>query len=212
MSWRYYMKKQTQLKPRRNILSRELKGNSEAKLSHAALISEYAFEHGVNLKDRVISIVGDIDEDQFQKVEAAMTLMEAENRTTVTVKINSEGGEVYQAMAIVGRLTSSKCKIITEGYGQIMSAATLILACGDERRISKYSFFMHHESAYEVEGKHSEIKDLVAQSEKEEELWAQWMSEFTEKESSYWKTTGVGKDAYFTAEELVTLGVADEVF
>jgi len=57
------MKKQTQHKPRRNILSRELKGNSEAKLSHAALISEYAFEHGVNLKDRVISIVGDIDED-----------------------------------------------------------------------------------------------------------------------------------------------------
>lgn len=198
--------------PKRNLLSSNIKGNAEVKLIHAALIMEYAFDHGVDLKNRVINLTGDIDEAQFQKVEAAMTLMESENRTTITIKINSCGGEVYQALAIIGRLTSSKCRIITEGYGHIMSAATMILACGDRRKISKYAFFMHHESSYEASGKHSEIKDFVIQAEKEEICWAKWMSSFTRKDEDFWKNTGVRTDAYFSAEELASLGVADEVF
>ena len=64
----------------------------------------------------------------------------------ITIRLHSEGGSVYEALAIVGRIEKCKCQIITEGYGAIMSAATLILASGDKRRISRLAWFMVHES------------------------------------------------------------------
>jgi hypothetical protein len=76
--------------------------------------------------------------------------MESEDKSTVTIKINSPGGSTYDAMAIIGRIRSAKCYIVTEGYGQIMSAASLILASGRKRRINKYAFLMWHEASYGV--------------------------------------------------------------
>jgi ATP-dependent Clp protease protease subunit len=188
------------------------KANVDTKLSQAALLLEYSFGFKVDFKNRIIVICGDIDSSVFEIVEAAMTEMESQSRKTITFKINSGGGEVYQALAIVGRMRNSKCKILTEGYGHMMSAATMILAAGDERSASKYSFFMHHESSYMVDGKHSEIQNEVANAEREEDFWAQWMEEFTKQPKKYWKKTGVGTNAYFSADKLVDLGVIDYVF
>ena len=118
---------------------------------------------------------------------------------------------MYEAIAIVGRMKASPCVIVTEGYGMVMSAATMLLAAGTLRKVSKYCWFMHHESAYQVGGRHSEIKAYVAQAEKEELVWAQWMAELTKKKAAFWQQTGTHIDAYFTAEQLVKLGVADEL-
>lgn len=199
-------------KPKRNLLSTSVKANVDSKLTQAALILEYAFEHNVNFKERIITISREIDEVEFDRIDNALTELESQNRQSVTIRINSPGGEVYQALAIIGRLRRSPCRIVTEGYGHVMSAATLILAAGDKRRISSYSFFMHHEASYGVEGRHSQIKDYVKQADREENKWAQWMSEFTKKDKAFWLKHGVGSDAYFEAEELISLGVVDEVF
>lgn len=186
--------------------------NVDTKLTQAALLLEYSFGFKVDFKNRIIVICGDIESAVFEIVEAAMTEMESQSRKAITFKINSPGGEVYQALAIVGRMRNSKCQILTEGYGHMMSAATIILAAGDKRSASKYSFFMHHESSYSVDGKHSEIKSEVANAEREESKWSEWMEEFTNKPKKFWKNSGVGTNAYFSAEELVELGVIDNVF
>lgn len=184
----------------------------EDRLTHASLLLGYLFDYGVDFQRRVIKITGDIDQETFNLVDAALTEMEAESRAAVTVKIDSPGGEVYQAMAIVGRLKESKCQIITKGYGAVMSAATLILACGDKRQMSKHAWFMHHEASYGLDGKHSEAKAVVAQVEREEKQWAEWMAEFSKKPKEYWLKNGVGIDSYFTAEDLLKMGVIDELF
>jgi ATP-dependent protease ClpP protease subunit len=147
----------------------------------------------------------------FDIVDAALSEMESDSRKSITVRINSLGGSVYEALAIVGRLKASKCKIVTEGYGAIMSAATLILACGAERRMSKFAWFMWHEASYGIEGRHKDIKDAVAQAEKEEDKWAEWMSQFSKKDAKYWRKIAAEKDAYFTPEELLTMKVIDEI-
>lgn len=182
------------------------------RLTQAALLLNYAFDYGVDFKNRVIEITGEIDEIQFDRLDTAMTEMESESKKTITIKINSPGGSTYQALAMVGRIKESKCHIVTKGYGHVMSAATLILACGDKRYMSRFGFFMHHECSYEIGGRHSEIKADVMQVENEEKLWCQWMGEFTAESQSFWKKHGVGKNAYFTAEELLSLGVIDELF
>lgn len=199
------------LKKNRNFLAAN-KGTMDAKLSQAALLLEYTFGFKVDFKNRVILLSGEIDQEMFEIVEAGLTEMESQSRSTVTIKINSPGGEVYQALAIVGRLKKSKCKIITEGYGHIMSAATLVLACGDERKISKYAFFMHHETSYGIEGKHSELKAEVMQAEREEQCWAQWMEEWSQKPKKFWTDNGRTKNAYFSPDQLLKFGVVDEIF
>jgi len=168
-------------------------------------------EHGCDFDNRIIMLNSDIDKRAFGFIDAAMTEMEHRSRKTVTLRINSEGGEVYEALGIVGRLHRSKCKIITEGYGQIMSAATLVLACGDERRISRYCWFMHHEGSYDLQGRHSDVVNEVEQKKQEERMWAKYMEEFTDYSAAFWLEKGKSINYYLTARDLVDLGVVDKV-
>jgi ATP-dependent protease ClpP protease subunit len=173
----------------------------------------FMLDHGVDVKNRIIQLVGEAGSDfNFEFVDSAMTSLEARSRAGITVRIFSLGGAVYDALAIVGRLRASKCKITTEGYGGIMSAATLILASGNYRRLSEFSVFMHHESSYGVGGRHSQIKEEIQQAEREEELWAQWMARFSTKSADWWYNQGKHRNLYMTPEMVAAVGVIDEVF
>ena len=170
---------------------------------------KYLFE-GVNFKDRVITISEEIEDPLFLRIDAALTEMESHSRKAITIRINSDGGSPYCAAAIVGRMKASKCQINTEGYGRMMSAATLILAAGKVRKVSFMAWFMWHESSYGVEGRHSEVKTIVEQQEKEETSWAEWMTRFTKKDKKFWYDTAK-KDTYLSPNELLSYGVVDEI-
>ena len=183
------------------------------KLTQLAILLEYEFHWGVDFKRRTIKVTGEIDENTYDIVDGSLTEMEAQSKADVIIKINSPGGCSYQAMAIRSRMRESSCKIITKGYGHIMSAATILLASGTRRReIAEEAFFMWHEASYNMSGRHSENKVQVNQAEKEELYWAKKMGEITKKDQQWWLKHGRGKDAYFNAEQLITLGVADEIF
>jgi ATP-dependent Clp endopeptidase proteolytic subunit ClpP len=173
---------------------------------------QYLFEYGVNLRDRIITLTDEITDGTFDVIDAALSEMEAtDTKTPITLRIKSPGGSVYDAIAIVGRLKASPCDIITEGYGMVMSAATIILASGTLRKASRFTWFMTHESAYHVSGKHSEIKAYVSQAENEEHMWASWMAELTTHPKEFWLNTGTHVDAYFDAKSLIDMGVIDEI-
>jgi ATP-dependent protease ClpP protease subunit len=154
---------------------------------------QYLFEFGVDLKNRVIQLVPEktdeedsfsreIDSHHFSFIDAALTELESRNRSAITIRIHSYGGSVKAALGIVGRITSSKCKI------------------------------MHHEASYTVEGRHSEAKAYVFQAEKEEKQWAKWMAEFSNKQASFYEKQGIHKDVYWTPEELLEFGIVDKIF
>lgn len=185
----------------------------ETTLTKEALLMSYQFDYGINIKDRIIRITGDIDDSTFDVFDIAMTELESRNKKTVTVKINSWGGDPYQALAIVSRMQESKCLVDTKGYGPIASAATLILAAGTRQRsISALSSFMHHETYYNAEGKHTEVVNLVAEMERQERLWCEVMSGLTNKDSVFWRKLGKNKDAYLTPDQLLEFGVIDKIF
>ncbi len=187
--------------------------NTDNRLTHAQLMLGYMFEWGVDFQRRVINLTGDVDDSMYDILDVALTAMEAESKSTVTIKINSLGGDTYAAMAIVGRIRESTCYIVTKGYGAIMSAATLILAAGRRRMMSKFGWFMWHEASYDPGyDRHSNHKALIQQQEKEEKYWAKYMAEFTSKNEKFWAENGVVKDAYFSAAQLLKMGVVDELF
>lgn len=203
--------RKSNLKPKRNTEAKlRQKTSEDNRLTYLALHLDCLFDRGVNFQDRIITLSDEVDIVMFNILDSALSHMESEGGKSVKIRIHSFGGSAYDALAIVGRLKSSPCRIITEGYGEIMSAATLILACGNKRKISKYAWFMHHEAAYAMEGKHTEHKDSVRQMEREERQWANIMAEFSNKNSDYWYNLGK-KDTYLTPEELLKLGIVDEI-
>jgi ATP-dependent Clp protease protease subunit len=173
---------------------------------------EYLFEQGVNFLDRVVQINEEINEQSFAFIDAALSELERDSKKTITVKINSPGGSVYDALAMVGRLKASNCRIVTEAYGHIMSAATLLLAAGKKRRMSKYCVFMTHQMTYYIGGSHAETKEEVDQVEKQERQWCHWMSELSKQDANFWYDKTYKKNFYLTPDECLEYGVVDEVF
>jgi ATP-dependent protease ClpP protease subunit len=173
---------------------------------------ETSLSWNVDIKNRIIRITKDIDHDMFDVVDAGLTELESISKKTVTFRVSSYGGGVYEALAIIGRMERSTCKIITEGYGPIMSAATAILAAGDERKMSKRAWFMHHEASYGMDGRHSENKNMVLQVEREEKCWASLMEELTGVSKNMWLTSGKNIDKYFSPQECLQLNVVDKLF
>ena len=182
---------------------------------------EYALDHGIDFENRVIRVTGAIgtpgpmsddgDYFDFNLCDFALTRFEKDPDLPVTLKINSPGGECYEALAIIGRLKSSQCAIITEGYGHVMSAATLILMGGDIRKLSKYCISMFHEISYGVGGNHEDVKEHVLQSEKEMKRWAGYYEEFSKKSAKWWLGKMKKKEYYPTPKEMLEVGAVDEI-
>ena len=172
----------------------------------------YHFEEGVNFRDRVIQIDDEIDESSFSLFDAALSEMERDSKRTVTIRINCPGGSVYDALAIIGRASSSSCHIVTEGYGHVMSAATLLLASGKKRRMSKYAIFMAHQMTYHVMVSHVYTKEDLEQVEKQERLWCICMAEVSNKDAKFWYDRTYKKNLYLTADECLEYGIIDEIF
>ena len=174
---------------------------------------EYCFEKGINFKDRIIQITGEIEENSsFDWLDAALTEMERDSKKAITLKINSPGGSVYEALAMVDRIQESKCHIVTKCYGHAMSAAGLLLAAGNKRLMGKRSWFMYHEIYTGARGTVSELKDQVSQVEREMQDWARAMEEFTDQHCDYWQSVAHKHDFHLNAEQCLELGVVDELF
>jgi len=192
---------------------RHQKVDKRYELERFQLNMETALERGINLDARTIQLTEDIEEFHFDFFDTAMTLLESQNRRKIiTIKINSYGGDVHTALAIIGRMQESTCAIHTKGYGKIMSASTAILAAGDKRSISRLSEFMHHEMSYEVGGKHSEILHNVKQAQTLSERWCTLMFELTGTPIDYWMQQGKSHDFYMSPELCLELNVVDRIF
>ncbi len=188
------------------------RSKQKIELDSLALNLEYGFNKGVDLQNRIIRLTDDIDDHHFDWFDSCLTALESMSRKTVTMRISSYGGNPDMALAIIGRMrNSSVVKINTEGYGVIMSAATAILAAGDHRKMSSLAQFMHHESSYTVEGRHSEVQHEVKTHQRLSEMWCSLMYDLTGTPKQYWMTRGVGKDYYLDAKQCLELNVIDEI-
>lgn len=178
-----------------------------------ALRLEYCFDKGINFKDRIIQITGEIEcNSSFDWLDAALTEMERGSKKAITLKINSPGGSVYEALAMVDRIRDSKCQIVTKCYGHAMSAAGLILAAGDKRLMGAKSWFMYHEMSFGNHGTVTEQEENLAQAKREMNAWVETMTEYSNQPSEFWQEASHKHDFYLSAKQCVELGVVDDVF
>ena len=113
------------------------------------------------LKDRVIFMVGQVEEHMANLIIAQMLFLESEDpNKDISIYINSPGGVVTAALAIYDTMQFIKPKVSTLCIGQAASAAALILASGEEgkRFCLPHSTVMIHQVLGGYQGQGTDIQ------------------------------------------------------
>ena len=78
--------------------------------------------------------------------------------SSVTVRINSLGGDVDTALAVHALLKECR-NVTTEAVGMVASAATIIFMAGGERKINKAALFLVHKCSSRVSGNEDALEE-----------------------------------------------------
>ena len=130
----------------------------------------------------------------------------------LTLYINSVGGDLYDAFAVIDVMNSSKIPIRTIGIGSLMSAAFMIFVSGERgsRSLARNTSTMCHQFSSSYEGKEHDIKA----SERETRFVKQKMLDIIKNSTDMDERTIKRKllppsDVWLSAQECIDLGVAD---
>lgn len=112
------------------------------------------------LKERVIFIVGEIEDYAANLVVAQLLFLESDNPDKdISIYINSPGGVVSAGLAVYDTMQFIRCDVSTMCIGQAASMGALLLAAGakGKRYCLPHSRVMIHQPAGGFQGKASDI-------------------------------------------------------
>lgn len=173
-------------------------------------------DYGIDVDSSTIYLFGDIADgtlfDFTLKIKAILHMRDdAKKNDPLNIVINSDGGDVYEALGMIDFMQSLNVKINTICRGRAMSAAALLLCAGTgTRAASKNSTIMFHEISSGIYGKSSDMKANVQHTEKLEEILINIITENSKKDSLFWRDK-ILKDYYLSPEEALDLGVIDNI-
>lgn len=133
----------------------------------------------------------------------------------IEIRLNSDGGDVFEAFAIATAMMLMKADVTLTIYGVAASAATFLVAAADRVRAARHAMLMVHEPSAWVFGNRQKLVDGASLLDRIRESAAQMYSTATEGAVSYetalneWMATGV--DTWFTAEAAQAFGLVDEI-
>ena len=165
------------------------------------------------LKDRVVFIVGGIDDNVANVVVAQLLFLESENPDKdIHLYINSPGGIVTAGLSIYDTMQFIKPDVSTICVGQAASMGSLLLAGGKEgkRHCLPHSRIMIHQPSGGFQGQASDIdihaKEVLKLRERLNQIMAKHTGqsvETIEKDSD--------RDKFMDGETAVEYGLIDTV-
>lgn len=173
-------------------------------------------DYGFDVATSSVLMFGDIAEgtlyDLVLRIRAIMHMRDDDKKNDpINIIINSDGGDVYEALGMIDFIQSLDVKVNTICRGRAMSAAALLLCAGTgTRAASKNSTIMFHEISSGIYGKSSDMKANVQHTEKLEEILINIITTNSKKDSIFWKDK-ILKDYYLSPEEALELGVIDTI-
>ncbi|NLW69758.1 MAG: ATP-dependent Clp endopeptidase proteolytic subunit ClpP [Eubacteriaceae bacterium] len=113
------------------------------------------------LKDRIIMLSGQIDDDTANSVVAQLLFLEADDpQKDISIYINSPGGSVSAGLAIYDTMNFISCDVSTICIGSAASMGAFLLACGakGKRYCLPNSEIMIHQPLGGATGKSSDVQ------------------------------------------------------
>ncbi len=167
---------------------------------------------------RVIGLFGDIDEEKSSLACANLISFYKMSATEpIELFISTNGGSADDMFAIVDTikyLDSNGCEVHLSGIGKVMSAGVLILASGTKgkRKVGANTRLMLHSVQGGTQGPYYSMREDLNNMKKSQENYAKILSKETGMTiQQVRKILNRKKDTYFTAEEAIKMGIADEI-
>ncbi len=165
------------------------------------------------LKERVIFLIGEVQDYMANLIVAQMLFLESENPDKdIYLYINSPGGVVTAGLAIYDTMQFIKPDVSTLCIGQAASAAALLLASGAEgkRKCLPHSRVMIHQPLGGYQGQATDIEIHARETMKVREKLNDILANHTGKTTQQ-IMQDTERDNFMSAEEAVKYGLADVV-
>lgn len=159
---------------------------------------------------RRIQIIGSIDEENYKKFSEALYELEQESDEVVNVELSSEGGSAMDALAFVSRIRLSGCPIHISAYGLVASAATLVLAAGDIREMTREAWVMVHEDHGKSKGSVSDLEKAATHLRRMENQWNNLMESHTKVDAETWARFNK-ETMYLNPQQCLEMGLIDRI-
>ena len=166
------------------------------------------------LKDRIIFLVGGIDDAVANTVIAQLLFLESEDsKKDISLYINSPGGHVHGGLAIYDTMQHIKPDVSTICVGMAASMASTILSSGakGKRFILPNAEVMIHQPMGGAEGQATDIEISAKHILQSKAQLAKIMAENTGKTAEQ-VTKDMDRDYWFTPEEAKKYGLVDKIY
>ena len=165
------------------------------------------------LKERIIFLVGPVDETMSSLVCAQLLFLESENpEKEIALYINSPGGVVSDGLAIYDTMQFIQCPVSTLCFGQAASMGSFLLAAGDKGK--RYSLpnsrIMVHQPSAGFRGQATDIeihaKEVLSLKKRLNELYSTHTGQAVEAIEA-----ALERDNFMSAEDAKKFGIIDEI-
>lgn len=129
---------------------------------------------------------------------------------TITVRINSPGGDVFDGTAIYNALVRNPAHVVVEIDGLAASAASYIAMAGDEIRIAENGTMMIHQAQGGCMGDCEDMLKTAEILQKLDGTIADIYARRTNRKSETWARM-MAEESWFNAEEAVKHRLADSI-
>ena len=165
------------------------------------------------LKDRIVFIGGEIEDDMANLIIAQLLFLQNENADAdIAIYINSPGGVITSGMAIYDTMQFVGCNVATYCLGQAASMAAVLLAAGTKgkRFVLPNSRILIHQPLGGARGTATDIniqaEEILRMRARLNEILAKHTGQPIAKIEE-----DVDRDHFMSSEEAVAYGLADQI-
>ena len=165
------------------------------------------------LKDRIVFVGGEIDDDMANAVVAQLLFLQAQDpKKAVAMYINSPGGSVTAGLAILDTMRMVKCPVATYCVGQAASMGAVLLAAGERGRryALPHARIMVHQPWGGAQGRASDIEITAREILRLKDTLNGILAEAAGKTLEA-VTNDTDRDHFMSAEEAKAWGIVDKV-
>ena len=165
------------------------------------------------LRERIIFITGQIDDNVAASVCMQLLFLEADNpKKEVSMYINSPGGVVTSGLSIYDTMQFIRPTVSTTVMGQAASMASLLLAAGEKNlrfALPNARIMVHQPSG----GYQGQVTDILIHAKEVESLKKRLNEIYVKHTGKDMKAIEVAleRDNFFTAEAARDFGIVDKV-
>ncbi|MFQ5493772.1 MAG: head maturation protease, ClpP-related [Phycisphaerae bacterium] len=150
------------------------------------------------------------DESGVRAQKVADELKAAGDISTIQVRINSPGGDVFEALAIYNTLVRHSARVIVTVDGMALSSASAIAMAGDEILMAENAMMMIHEAWTWAAGTAEDLRKAAETLDKSNDTLAKTYAARSGMDRERVRQL-MAEETWFDAEETVDAGLADGV-